>query len=200
MNILHGLIVEGKAEQAIIDLLLKSDRLILNKDNLIQSPQSKFYQVGLSAQKFQRDFLSHDDKVCVHVVLDDPKKKLKLFNVDELIYHVTREEIEAIQLYANPNWKKQYLQFVKANSRKKSKNIDCKPSTFFRREDGLGIKNIKKYEYVYNLWVNNIDGLVRAIKSVKSEMYKKKSIQKCFNGRKKNNNIKYKYLADLLKQ
>lgn len=194
---MNGLMVEGTAEQAIIDLLLKNDLLALSMDDLIQSPQNKFYQVGLNAKKFQRNFLNHEfDNVCVHVVLDDPKKKLKLYNVNQLIYYVTREEIEAIQLYAYPGWKEQYLKFVKSNS--KHKNIDCKPSSFFKSEDGLGIKNIKKYDYVYNLWVNNISGLVNAIKSVRNEMHRKNSIQKCFNGRKKDKEVEYKYLADLL--
>lgn len=195
---MNGLMVEGTAEQAIIDLLLENNLLTLNVDSLIQSPQNEFYQVGLNAKKFQRDFLNHEfDSVCVHVVLDNPKKVLKLYNIDQLIYYVTREEIEAIQLYAYPEWKKQYLNFVNSNSR--HKNIDCKPSTFFKSKDGLEIKNIKKYDYVYNLWANNISGLVNAIKSVRNEMHKKNSIQKCFNGRKKNKNVEYKYLADLLK-
>lgn len=195
---MDGLMVEGTAEQAIVDLLLENNLLILDEDNLIQSSQNEPYQVGLNAKKFQRDFLNHEfDSVCVHVILDDPKKKLKFYNVNQLIYYVTREEIEAIQLYAQPEWKKQYIKFVNSNS--KHKNIDCKPSAFFKSEDGLGIKNIKKYDYVYNLWLDNINGLVDAIKSVKSEMHKKNSIQKCFNGRKKNKKVEYKYLADLLK-
>lgn len=195
---MDGLMVEGTAEQAIIDLLLKNDLLTLNKDSLIQSPQNEFYQVGLNAKKFQRNFLNHEfDSVCVHVVLDNPKKVLKLYNVDKIIYYVTREEIEAIQLYAYPEWKSQYLKFVNSNS--KHKNVDGKPSAFFRSEDGLGIKNIKKYDFVYQLWTNNIGGLVNAIKSVKNEMHKKNSIQKCFNGKKKDKKVEYKYLADLLK-
>lgn len=195
---MNGLMVEGTAEQAIIDLLLKNNLLALNKDSLIQSPQNEFYQVGLNAKKFQRDFLNHEfDSVCVHVVLDNPKKVLKLYNVDKTIYYVTREEIETIQLYAYPGWRGQYFKFV--NSKSKHKNIDCKPSAFFKSEDGLGIKNIKKYDFVYQLWANNIDELVNAIKSVKNEMHKKNSIQKCFNGKKKDKKVEYKYLADLLK-
>lgn len=49
---MNGLMVEGTAEQAIIDLLLKNNLLALNKDSLIQSPQNEFYQVGLNAKNF----------------------------------------------------------------------------------------------------------------------------------------------------
>lgn len=197
---MNGLILEGTAEQAIIDILLENKRLIFNEDELIHSSKNDYYQVGLSAKNYQGNFLRYefDDEITIHVILDDPKRVLKLYNVDNLIYYVTREEIEAIQLYANPEWQRQYSKYVKRNSSGKL----CKPSAFFKNSnEGLGIKDIKSYDFVYDLWSNNVNGLINAMKHVKQSMEKKRSIQKCLHNKKGKDivDIEYKYLADLLK-
>lgn len=63
---------------------------------------------------------------------------------------------------------------------------------FFRNGgDGLGIKRIKNYQYVYDLWDDEPGKLCEAIKNVKGDMTQKKSLSGFTSDRK--------YLADLLK-
>lgn len=109
---------------------------------------------------------------------------MKLSNaVTDITYYVTREEIESIQLRADPNWLPRFEKY------KRKKGTDKKPSNFFIHE--LKISKIKKYDYVYKLWKDKPEALVDALQSVKREMQHKDLL--------KSKGSNYKYLADLLR-
>lgn len=191
MTDLNGLMVEGAAEAAIIDILLNNNLLTFDSKDLISAPNGDKYQTFLSDKKFVRTFLSHSFDgipIHMHIVCDNPNrhsKIMKLSNaVTDMTYYITREEIESIQLRADPSWIPLFENY------KRQKNSDKKPSTFFTHV--LKISKIKKYNFVYNLWKDKPDKLVVALQSVKSEMKHKALL--------KGKGVNYKYLADLLKK
>lgn len=152
----------------------------------------------MNPRDFTAKYLGRDfgGAVDLFLILDDPKRSYKIpFPYDSGIgairYYVTRPEIEAIQLFANPVWRSQY-QTYKAKEHSggpKSK----KPSAFFKESavsGGLGIRNIKQYAYVHELWEDNLDGLIHAINQVKKEMRRSTPLKQA------NNRF---YLADLLR-
>lgn len=146
----------------------------------------------MSDDSFIKDFLAHDlGKIdfSMHVVLDNPNRSCKVLQnskqISDITYYVTREEIEAVHLYANSKWPAEYEKYLK-----KVKGKESKPSSFFKNE--CNIKNIKTYNYVYALWSDNVKGLVAALIKVKSNMKKKHPLHS-------SSKIQQKYLADLLK-
>ncbi|MBU7555602.1 hypothetical protein KGP43_08495 [Pediococcus ethanolidurans] len=185
--------LEGAAEAAIIDILLENNLLVFSKDELIMSANGERYQQGLNERKFARDFLRRDfgsNKIHMHIVLDKLNFSTKLHKLSDQVgnvtCYVTREEIESIQLFARSDWNAQFIKYKDNHTGK-----EAKPSAFFKNNEGLGIKNIKKYDYVYNLWGNRVADLQDAIKQVKINMIQKHSLRGLGNDKK--------YLADLLK-
>ncbi|QFR67414.1 hypothetical protein [Furfurilactobacillus rossiae] len=191
---LNSFVVEGAAEKAILDILVENCLLNIQRDTFLENNSGKIIFDSLNPRKFAKDFLNHDfdEPVQVHVLLDNPNKKLdfsKYSNQVGLVkYYVTREEIETIHLYHNENWLLQYGKYKQHMSGK-----DAKPSAFFinHGHGGLGITNIKQYDYVYNLWCNAPQELVAAIKHVQTDMKHKHSLRSFPRN--------YGYLADLLK-
>lgn len=191
----NSIITEGTAEKAIIDLLLEHDKLKISKESLIKGSQNDLVFSYLQIKKYVSSFLNHDfegDQIYLYVILDSLNfcfsTASRTNQVTEVKYFVTREEIESIQIHADPKWPRQFQQF-------KRNNVSKKPSDFFKcskAECGLGISNIKKYDFVYGLWSHRIDDLVLAIKAVKTEMIHKNSLL----GSSRPNNY---YLADILK-
>lgn len=173
------IIAEGTAEQAILEILLKYDYLIVTIDDLISdSPVIPKLLKGqdLAGRYLQRDFGMGIDLI---VVLDSLKRQIKVpfaykNQINKIYYYVTRPEIEAIQLYANEDWIKQYAIYQRHQGSGDQKLL--KPSAFFRANPnvgGLGIRNVKSYDFVYNLWIKQPDKLVEAIKHVQRDMQKK---------------------------
>ncbi len=189
------LICEGTAEKAILDILLDNNCLKINRTDLLYE---KIIDKLPSPSIFCQKYLSRDfgEKINVFIVLDSLKWQLSISEVyhkkiQSIEYYITRPEIEAIQLEADGNWKIKYQQFS-GKHRNNGPKIN-KPSTFFKesiKSGGLGIKNIKKYEYVYDLWVDNPVGLCNALMSVKNDMNKRNVL--------KSNKGQF-CLADLLK-
>jgi len=190
---LNSIVTEGASEHAIMDILLENDLLVFSSDTLIENSAGEVIHEGLNAKAYSNEFLSHafQDDITVHVVMDDPKRQIKLKKYSNQISvvkcYITREEIEAIHLHYNEAWSSQYSQY-----KQKSSGKFAKPSAFFKAAtpEGLGIKTIKKYEYVYRMWSSNPSRLVAAIYAVQTEMKHKKSLRGYPN---------LYYLADLIK-
>lgn len=192
--IYNGVVVEGTSEKAIVDLLIENDLLKFKRDTLLfnTNDNDEIVFASLNPKKYCADYLGHameDDSVVIHVVLDNDKKlDFAKYSADivDVQYYITKPEIEAIHLYNDPSW---HAQYQKYRVTAKRSNLNPKPSEYFKApksQNGLGIKNIKKYEYVHNLWSNNILGLVNAIQQEAIQQNKKHP-----------NNLT---LADLLKE
>lgn len=183
------LMVEGAAEAAIIDVLLENHYLKISRDSLITDPAGNYYQDSLNDKKFVNTFLNHDFggvPIHMHIVCDNPKRVSKIpklsQEVTQISYYITREEIETVQLYAKPGLLQKFEIY------KQKKGADKKPSTFLINEQG--VTTVKKYQYVYDLWRNRADDLVKAIELTKQLMKKKKLLR---------GYLDRGYLADLLK-
>lgn len=187
-----AIIVEGTAEAAIIDLLLDHHMLIFERKDILK----KQVFIGLQPDSFAEEYLVHsfESLIDLHVVLDATNRNFNLKKkwghlINQTNYYVTREEIEAIQLEADKNWPTLYQKYRANNTGKNQK-----PSAFFKssvKNGGLGISNIKKYEYVESLWISQgIPSLRQGILHVQHIM-QNKSLLRGTNNRK--------YLADLLK-
>ncbi|MCI1985014.1 MAG: hypothetical protein LKJ69_03060 [Lactobacillus sp.] len=176
----HALIMaEGTAEQAILEILLENDYLAVSVDELVTDKWviPKLMKGKDLAEKYlQRDFGTEGLELIV--VLDSIKREIKLpfvyqRQVRTTRYYVTRPEIEAIQLYAEKKWRPQYDVFRAKNRTGDQK--DQKPSAFFRASPssgGLGIRNVKSYDFVHRLWRERPDELVVAILRVKHDIQK----------------------------
>jgi len=206
------IICEGAAEQAIIDLLLdnhclKFERQALLFEQALTPISGSLFQEKILAHDFHKDTEGDDNfddefedtapldiELAVHVIQDSSKRELKIVNHDirhwvkTITYYVTKSEIEAIQLRSDFSNKQRYERFKKKTDGK------IKPSQFMRKPQsagGLGIPEVKTYQFVYDLWAQRIDRLIIAINDVAHEMHKKKSLR----GSKSN----YVCLAELLK-
>lgn len=188
----NGIMVEGASEKAIMDLLINNNKLIFPFRSIIQSSDGTTVQDYLNELDYANNFLSHgfNKPVNIHVVLDSTNRKFKKLESNRLIstvrYYITREEIEAIHLYKHTEWLEGYMTFKNNKSNRKGGSKQIKPSTFFKQE--LGIKNIKTYDYIYKLWEDDIDGLIKAIDNVKTDMAKRQKLKSGQN-----------YLADIIK-
>lgn len=191
---LYGVMVEGTAELAIFNILLENNYLFFEKEDIIENSNGDLVYSKINGKKYISDFLdkSFDECVTMIIVMDNPKINInfsKTKQIEKVCKYITREEIEAIQLYAKNNWLKLYERY-----KSKNKKGSPKPSEFFKdstKNGGLGIKNIKKYDYVYNLWSSKPEQLVKAIIKVKQSMLRKNAL-KGYDSRE------FFYLADIL--
>lgn len=170
------LMVEGAAEAAIIDVLLENHYLKVSRDSLITDPAGNYYQDSLNDKKFINSFLNHDFggvPIHLHIACDNPNHVSKIsklsHEVTETSYYITREEIETVQLFARPEWPREFENY------KQQKGSDKKPSTFLIIKQG--VTTVKKYQYVYNLWKDQPNKLAKAIKATKRQMKKKGSLR-----------------------
>lgn len=195
------LVAEGTAEEAILDLLLDNKYLIFSRDEILfqevfASLNSKDLAEKLEVYDFEDPNTNDLQKFEIYVVLDSKNFKFELSkkftknfggSFDTTVYFVTREEIEAVQLQYSNEYLKKYQKYKAKNVGKKKK-----PSAFFKcskQQGGLGIRNIKDYNYVKSMWEDDVPSLVEAIRKVKRDMGKRGALGNCKRG----------YLADLLK-
>ena len=151
----YAVMVEGKAEKAIIDVLLEHDLLIFNHDNLFKG-QIFFRQKA-------KDFCKNHLKIAIKNmplirVIDSKKEK---FNVPEVykskirvIDCLTTPEIEILIIIANNDYQLYSNKF-------KSK---IKPSDYIKNEYGID----KSYESHYHFWIDRIDCLTETLKKYKT--------------------------------
>lgn len=143
-------ICEGSAEQAIIELLLDSNKLIFSNEQLLEE---EIIRVR-AAKQFEKRYLrkAFSKKITVLRILDSRKENFKLSKayVDKIavIDVITAPEIEMLIIF-NEN---KYVEF------KKSK---MKPSEFCKTK--LKFKKIvKTYDFVKD-YFSDIDKLLKSI-------------------------------------
>lgn len=76
-------ICEGKAERAIIDLLLDNDKLIFKRESLIEKDLSKVGRKATDVEKFLN--LDFDKEVVILRVLDSRKENFRLNNLKSIL-------------------------------------------------------------------------------------------------------------------
>ena len=165
-NSIVACIVEGKAETAVIELLLKNDLLLFKEDNLLSGELIK----ERKAEKFAEKYLGKrfDSKVIVLRILDSRSENFNLKKIYQskcIVYNViTAPEIE-ILIIINEH---QYERF------KKTKNM--KASSFCSQVLNIGYKKTKEY---WESYFSDINDLVAAIKEY--DRLSKKSNSKKWN-------------------
>ena len=192
----NGYMVEGSSEKAILQILYENN-LLKDSANIIENASGDKFYDKLNEHKYSNDFLAHDfedQPITIHVLEDNYKRQLKFNNLNKNItvnYYITREEIEEVQLYFNDKWPDLFQKYKKNKCGK-----EAKPSAFFKdKQDGLGIKDIKKYDYVYAMWSPRVSDLVNALQKVKNSMQKRKSL---IGLNVTGNTSRYFYLYDLI--
>ncbi len=142
-------ICEGSAEQAIMELLLDSNKLIFSNEQLLEE---EIIRVR-GAKKFEERYLrkGFSEKITVLRILDSRKENFKLSKayVDKVavINVITAPEIEMLIIFNEDK----YEEF------KKSK---MKPSEFCKIK--LKLKSVKTHEFVKN-YFSDIDKLLKSI-------------------------------------
>lgn len=174
-NIIDLIIAEGTAEKTIIDILGSEGKLrcSYNGENTI---------MGLGWDKIEEkidEFEEYGDyngasfkkvKFNLYVILDSPQRLINprgkyISKINQISYYITRPEIEVIHLEKFDEWKRNYETYKKTKKSAKEQ----KPSAFFKaskRAGGLAIKEIKKEYQIREIWEDDINGLVQAIKNV----------------------------------
>lgn len=142
-------ICEGSAEQTIIELLLDSNKLIFNNEQLLAEEIIRCR----GAKEFERKYLrkGFNKKITVLRILDSRKENFNLSKeyIDKIsvINVITAPEIEMLIIFNE----KKYKEF------KKSK---MKPSDFCKIK--LKHRNVKSYEFVKK-YFSDIDQLIESI-------------------------------------
>ncbi|KAA8455257.1 N-6 DNA methylase [Weissella paramesenteroides] len=152
-----AIIVEGAAEEAILQVLIEND--------LLKFPIEKIYMEKVirvrSSRNFQRSYLNQglgDSKLVIYRILDSKKENFTLTKpyqrkVERIVELYTRPEIEMLFIIYNGD-------FHKYTSRFKSK---IKPSDYVR-QNYRDVKNPKSKADVYNFWSRRPNELVETIK------------------------------------
>lgn len=146
-------ICEGAAEQAVIELLLDSNKLIFRYDDMLENEVIRCR----SAQKFEERYLrkGFTEKITILRILDSHRENFNLSRAYrgkiDVINIVTAPEIEMLMIYAE----KKYTQYKRSGK---------KPSIFCKED--LGYSNVKSTAFVKQ-YFQNIDVLIAAIREHK---------------------------------
>lgn len=146
-------ICEGTAEEVIINILLDNDKLIFNRNQLLEEAPIRCRD----AKKFEARYLrkGFSDKISIVRILDSRKENFKIGKAYEhkidVINVITAPEIEMLVIFSE----KEYPAFK--SSRKK-------PSDFCTQD--LGFKNVKSRLFVEQ-YFKDVNILISAIKEYK---------------------------------
>ena len=146
-------ICEGKAEKAIIDLLLEHDKLKFKKEKLVEEKPI----LERNAKKFEERYLkkAYSEKILVLRILDS-HSEAKNFNLSKaykdkvkVINVITAPEIEMLIIINE----RKYNDYIKVKS-------SVKPSEYCKNQ--LKINYVKTYDFVKE-YFGNINILLSAI-------------------------------------
>ena len=147
-----AIIVEGAAEEAIINVLLNNDKLIFTRNELIDDGPIRMRK----SENFEKHILDFGfpDTFDIYRVLDSKNEKFKIssafkFKVGKIVELYTTPEIEMLFIVFNNDYDR---------SREK-----IKPSVFCK-QNYHDVGNIKSREDVYNFWNQQPDELVAVIR------------------------------------
>lgn len=142
-------ICEGSAEHAIIELLLEKNKLIFDKDQLIEGEIIR----SRDAKSFEKRYLNKGflDKITIIRVLDSRKEKFNLSKAYlgkiEVVNIITAPEIEMLIV-------------IKENKYKQFKSSKIKPSEFCKAK--LKMKDVKRYEFI-KAYFSDVEDLLKCI-------------------------------------
>lgn len=146
-------ICEGAAEQAIMDLLLESDKLCFNLNNLLSGEIIRCRKASVFEKKYLQKGFS--DKITVLRILDSRRERFKLSTLYEnkvsVINIITAPEIEMLIIINE----KKYKNYKKSCQ---------KPSDFCKSE--FKYSSVKNYEFVKD-YFTDIDKLVFCLNEYK---------------------------------
>lgn len=160
-------ICEGNAEQAIMELLIESDKLIFDNEQLLNEEIIR----TRGAKDFENKYLrkSFNKKITILRILDSRKENFKLSKAYkdkiDVINIITAPEIEMLIIH-NEN---KYTEY------KKSK---MKPSEFCKSK--LKLKKVKSYDFVID-YFSDIDALIECISKYKQSSQIKKGEKSLFD-------------------
>lgn len=146
-------ICEGAAEQAVIELLLDSDKLIFNYDDMLENEVIRCR----SAQRFEARYLGKGftEKITILRILDSHRENFSLSKAYrgkiDVINIVTAPEIEMLLIYSEGK----YEQYKRSGK---------KPSIFCKED--LSLPHVKSATFVKQ-YFQNIDILIAAIREHK---------------------------------
>ena len=150
---------EGSMEQAIMEILLDNNRLIFEREQLLEEEILRCR----SAKNFERDYLNKttNEMITVYRILDSTNENFKLsgpyLKRVTVVNIITAPEIEMLVIHAEGKYDDY--------SRKR-----MKPSDYVKQH--LKIGKIKSYDFAKRYFAND-DVLVEAI-----QQYKQKSAKK----------------------
>lgn len=150
---------EGSMEQAIMEILLDNNRLIFEREQLLEEEILRCR----SAKNFERDYLNKttNEMITVYRILDSTNEKFKLsgpyLKRVTVVNIITAPEIEMLVIHAEGKYDDY--------SRKR-----MKPSDYVKQH--LKIGKIKSYDFAKRYFADD-DVLVEAI-----QQYKQKSAKK----------------------
>lgn len=142
-------ICEGAAEQAIIELLLDSNKLIFSREQLLEEEVIRIR----SAKNFEEKYLrkSFNEKITVIRILDSRKENFNLSKVYQnkitVINIITAPEIEMLIIFNEEKYKDY-------------KKLKIKPSEFCKTK--LKFSSVKSYGFIKE-YFSNIDELLKSI-------------------------------------
>ncbi|CUW06581.1 hypothetical protein PL111_1919 [Leuconostoc inhae] len=155
-NELIALLAEGAAEQAILDVLLDNDKLIYNREELLNEEILR----ERSATRFQRRYLglSFSKKIKIYRILDSKGEQFKLGkayqqNISNIINLYTTPEIEILFVILHHDY----------NNYTKKQKTKLKPSIYVKQKYS-DLQHVKNYHDVYRFWNSQPDQLVIVLK------------------------------------
>ena len=143
-------ICEGAAEEAVIEILLESDKLIFTCDDMLEGEIIR----TRGAQEFEKRYLrkGFSDKITVYRILDSNRERFALSKAYEpkvdVINVITEPEIEMLVIL-NEN---KYTDYKKSGK---------KPSEYCKSD--LRYRNVKSEKFLKD-YCSNVDLLVAAIR------------------------------------
>lgn len=154
-------IYEGTAEKVIIEILLDANKLIFNKEDLLNEELIK----RIKSKQFQSKYLNQDyeKKIKIIRVIDKKNEGFKIpapyeEQISEVVSIITRPEIEILVIIGMG----EYDRFKRQSSRGHQK-----PSDYCKQV--LNIKNVKTEKFVRNHF-SDVDYLIRCLNEYHSNI------------------------------
>lgn len=157
-NNLIAIVVEGAAEEAILQVLIENNLLKFSPEQIYMEKVIRCR----SAKRFQKNYLTQglgDKKLIIYRVLDSKREKFTLSKAYQ------RKVEKVVELYTRPEIEMLFIVYHNDYHRYTSKfKTKIKPSIFVSQNYN-DVKNFKSKHDVYSFWSQRPGELVDTIKS-----------------------------------
>lgn len=158
-----ALIVEGAAEQAIMEVLLDNNKLKFTREDILQEKVIR----TRNAKSFAKQYLGMEfsKPIKIYRILDSKRENFNLPRAYQrkiqmpVENYYTRPEIEILYIIYHGDYDK-YVKKFKSNPK-------YKPSSYAKTEYH-DLNNIKNREENYDFWNTHIHDLIHVLKQYKS--------------------------------